>query len=327
MEIRNFVKRCLEDPSGYIKPLIIDPMHTLGTGLMNPSVYIHNNTLLCNIRHTNYTLYHSECKQFHHYWGPLQYVHPENDCTLTTVNYLAELSWNMDIVSVKKIDTSELDVKPIWDFVGLEDIRLFSWNNTLYGSGVRRDTTTNGTGRMELSELQIQQHTVKEVSRWRIPAPGDNLSYCEKNWMPVLDKPWHYIKWTNPTEVVQVNPVKNTCETVVLNESTYIPGYSDFRGGSQVIPWRGNYIALIHEVRLFNSELFRKDGKYYHRFIMWDRNFNLLKIGKLFNFIDADIEFCCGLAHKDDMFYATFGFQDNAAYILRFNEHILTEML
>jgi len=46
---------------------------------------------------------------------------------------------------------------------------------------------------MELSEIEITDTEVKEISRLRIEAPDVN-SYCEKNWMPILDMPYHYIK-------------------------------------------------------------------------------------------------------------------------------------
>ena len=198
------------DAGGSIHPLIIPAEKTNGTGLMNPSIYIDNGTLMCNIRHVNYTLYHSENKKFQHRYGPLQYLHPENDRHLRTWNYLATLNPDLSIKKILNIDTKKLDVEPIWEFVGLEDGRLFRWDNKLYLSGVRRDTTTNGQGRMELSELNIRFDDVKEVKRTRIPAPGTNDSYCEKNWMPIIDQPYHYVKWTNPTEVVRYDIDTNT---------------------------------------------------------------------------------------------------------------------
>ena len=325
MEISNLVNYCLKN-NGVIKPLLIDPQSTNGTGLMNPSVFIDNGKILCNVRHVNYTLFHSEEKKFHHFWGPLQYIHPENDCTLTTVNYLCELNESLDIIKTHKIDTDMLDVEPLWEFIGLEDVRLFRWENKLYGSGVRRDTTTNGQGRMELSELEMTDNSIKEISRWRIPAPGENNSYCEKNWMPILDLPYHYIKWSNPTEVVRVDPIEKTCITVHISEST-IPNLCDFRGGSQVISWNGYYLAIIHEVRLFNSELGRKDGRYYHRFVVWDKNFNIVTFSELFDFLEGDIEFCCGLALHNNNFLVSFGFQDNVAFILSFPESLLYNLV
>ena len=41
----------------------------------------------------------------------------------------------------------------------LEDARLIKWLNKYYLSGVRRDTTPNGVGRMELSEIEIDEDT------------------------------------------------------------------------------------------------------------------------------------------------------------------------
>lgn len=327
MQLLNLVKLALQN-NGKIVPLIIDSSLTNGTGLMNPSIFINNDgSILCNIRHVNYTLFHSEGKIFHHVYGPLQYIHAENDLTLTTTNFLCHLNDNLDIERVDKINTTKLDVPPIWNFVGLEDVRLVNWDNKLFGSGVRRDTTIDGVGRIELSEYEILDDSINEISRLRIPAPGQNNSYCEKNWMPILDKPFHYVKWTNPTEVVKVDYLNKTCETIKTETEKKFPDVSDFRGGSQVLSWNGYYIAVIHEVRLFNTELGRKDGRYYHRFILWDKDFNLIKISELFEFLGGHVEFCCGMAFLNGEFLISFGFQDNAAFVLKVPETIVANLL
>ena len=326
MHISNLVKHALAN-GGRIVPLLLDPALTKGTGLMNPSIYIDGDQILCNVRHVNYTLFHSEGKKFHHFYGPLQYIHPENDCTLTTTNYLCHLDEALNITRTDKIDTGAFDVPPIWEFVGMEDVRLFRWDGHLYGSGVRRDTTTNGVGRMELCEYDVTTDTVKEISRIRIPAPGADNTYCEKNWMPILDIPYHYIKWSNPTEVVKVDLNGSPTLTAHLEESRVIEGLCDFRGGSQVISWQGYYLAIIHEVRLFNSELGRKDAKYYHRFVLWDKGFNIVTFSELFDFMEGDIEFSCGLALRNSEFLVSFGFQDNAAFVLGFPESIMWDLL
>lgn len=314
----NLVKLALEN-GGSIHPLIISSELTNGLGLMNPSVYIHQNKILVNLRSVNYTFYHSEKKLFQHAWGPLTYVHPENDMHLRTENYCLELNNNYEITRYNKIDTSQFDTyQPQWDFVGLEDARLFSWNNKLYISGVRRDLDTIGTGRMELCEIEIHEDSVKEVSRFRIPTPVDPNSYCEKNWMPILDKPYHYVKWSNPTEVVKVDPENQTCDQVSLSQPIQLP--RDLRGGSQVISWNDHYLALTHEVELFQSEVGRKDAIYHHRFILWDKNFNIVRYSREFNFMDGHVEFCTGIAIQDNHFLMTFGFQDNAAYLLKVSQ-------
>jgi hypothetical protein len=312
---KNFV-RCSINKGGEIAPLIIPSELTNGTGLMNPSVMVKDGKIIVIVRHVNYTFYHSERKLFQHPYGPLTYIHPENDVHLRTLNWYCELSDNLDIEKFFKIDTSKFDTyDPLWDFVGLEDARIINWDKKLFISGVRRDTTTNGQGRMELSEIEVYNNEVKEVNRTRIELSTNLDSYCEKNWMPILDMPFHYIKWSNPTELVNIDISKALSKTV--NVSKDIPLPRDLRGGSQVLPFEDGYFAITHEVDLFSSEVGRKDAIYYHRFVVWDKNFNIIKVTPEFNFMNADVEFCIGLAEHKDSYLITFGFQDNAAYILK----------
>ena len=314
----NFAKYVL-DSGGSVHPLIIPASETGGTGLMNPSIFLDNNQPTLVLRHVNYTFYHSEAKLFQHPWGPLTYLHPENDMHLRTTNVYCEINEQDEIGNYCKIDTSKFDTyEPQWDFVGLEDARLFRWDEKLYISGVRRDTTTNGQGRMELSEIIKDGDTVKEVSRLRIQPPKDPNSYCEKNWMPVLHMPYHYIKWTNPTELVRVNPLTGVSYTEYLGNQIDLP--RDIRGGTQVIRWRGYNIALTHEVDLFKSKVGRKDGVYRHRFIVWDDNWNIVKHTTDFSIMNAHVEFAVGMCIHNNDILISFGFQDNAAYLLRIPE-------
>ena len=303
--------------NGSIHPLIIPSDLTQGTGLMNPSILNDNGKLILNLRHVNYTFYHSEKKTFQHQWGPLTYLHPENDLHLRTTNWFCELDDSLNITSYKKIDTSKFDTyEPMWDFVGLEDARLVRWNDKLYVTGVRRDTTTNGQGRMELSEIEVTDDAVTEINRYRIQPPKDPNSYCEKNWMPILDNEMTFVKWSNPTEVVKAD--LDTLSTTVTHNTQYIQLGSDLRGGSQVIAFGNDHnIAIVHEVDLFASEVGRKDAVYRHRFVVWDKNWNIVKITKDFSIMNGHVEFAVGMCHWGDDVLITFGFQDNAAYILR----------
>jgi hypothetical protein len=312
-----FVKYALKN-NGSIAPLLIPHQDLIGPGLTNPSVIVIDNKIFVNLRNINYTLYHSEKKKYEHVWGPLVYIHPENELKLKTTNVFCELNEDLSIKSYTQIDTSKLDVEPLWEFVGLEDCRLIRWDEKLYLCGVRRDTTTNGQGRMELSELHIDGPNVSEISRARIPAPGENSSYCEKNWMPIRSEPYKFVKWSNPTEVVKVDINELTCESI--HHGNHIPGYKDWRGGSQVISWGDYYVCLIHETNLFQSEAGRKDAIYRHRFVVWDKDWNLISFSKEFSFMNADIEFAVGMDLYKDDFLITFGYQDNAAYILKIPE-------
>jgi hypothetical protein len=197
----------------------------------------------------------------------------------------------------------------------LEDARLVHWNGEYYITGVRRDTTTNGQGRMELSKLSITENDVTEVSRVRIQPPIDPNSYCEKNWMPFIDKPFTYVKWTNPTEIVEV---ENESSKRIHLENTTENLPRDIRGGSQVVSIGDYYVALTHEVDLTKDKHGRKDGHYWHRFVVWNSNYEMVKVSKEFTFMSGHIEFGIGMdKYGENDVLITFGFTDNSAYILK----------
>jgi len=301
------------------------PLAIPGTfGGMNPSVFIDpDGDILVNVRVVNYILYHSENEQrFPSRWGPLAYLHPEKDQRLVTENYVVRLNSNLEITDCAKVEMLELH-QPIWEFVGLEDARLVYWDD-YYLIGVRRDTTNNGVGRMEKSKVSINKDTwtIKEIFRERIEVPSQ--SYCEKNWMPIVDKPFHFVKWHSPIEVMKAEGTM--AQQVALKQG--IQPEKDQRGGSQLIRWGSVYIAITHEVDLFKNYLQQKDGIYRHRLCVYDDDLNLVGISpESFSFLDGRIEFCVGAAEYEGDLLVSFGFQDNAAFVLRVPRAIVEDMI
>jgi hypothetical protein len=324
----NLVQKSVSQ-GGKLAPLILPHDLTSGMGLMNPSIFIDDDgDILVNIRHVNYTLYHSEGDQrFFSPWGPLSYLHPEKDQRLVTTNYLCRLDKDYNIINYTKVDYSKFDVPPIWEFVGEEDCRITQWDGNYYLIGVRRDTTPNGQGRMEYSKIELDKTnwTAKEVQRVRIPPPIDVNSYCEKNWMPILDMPYHFVKWAMPTEIVKANPDKSECEQV-LTKST--PSVSiDQRGGTNIVSWGDYYIAFTHEVKLWRNYLNQKDSIYRHRMIVWDKEFNFVGLSNSFAFLDTPIEFCVGAAVRNGKLLLSFGVQDNAAFVLEVPKKVVNGLV
>ena len=321
----NLVQKSVQH-GGKLAPLVISEGLTSGTGLMNPSIFIDSDgDILVNLRHVNYTLYHAEGEQrFPSRWGPLGYLHPEKDQRLVTENYLCRLNSSLVMTDYTKVEMLALHT-PIWEFVGLEDARLVQWDNEYCLIGVRRDTTTNGIGRMEKTIIELDKNawTAKEVKRTRIPAPEPDTSYCEKNWVPIIDRPNQFIKWTSPVEVVEL--VEEKCKQVSLRQG--IKPNKDQRGSSQVIRWGNVYISITHEVDLFKNYLGQKDGLYRHRLCVWDDQLNLVGLGNPFSFLDGQIEFCVGAAIYEGDLLISFGFQDNAAFVLRTPGAIVEDLI
>ena len=324
----NLVQRAVSQ-GGKLAPIVISDGLTAGTGLMNPSVFVDDDgDILVNLRHVNYTLFHSENKQkYPSPWGPLSYLHPEKDQRLVTENYLCRLNSDLVMTDHAHVEMLELH-EPIWEFVGLEDARLMQWDGQYFLVGVRRDTTTTGVGRMEYTWIDIDKKnwTVKETHRVRIPAPAPDASYCEKNWYPILDRPYNFVKWTSPTEIIKADPNTPDCEQVSLTDG--LPTFKDQRGGSQIINWGDYKICVTHEVDLFKNYLNQKDGIYKHRLIVWDNDMKMIGVSpEAFTFLDGRIEFCVGAAQYGEDLLISFGFQDNAAFVLRTPKAMVDEMI
>lgn len=323
----NLVRRAVSQ-GGRLAPLIVNHSLPDNTGIMNPSVFVDDDgDILVNLRLVNYTLYISEGNQrFFSPWGPLTYLHPERDQRLVTVNYLCRLDKDLNIINSTQVEMLSLHT-PIWEFHGLEDARVVRWDDDLYMIGVRRDTTPNGQGRMEYSKIELDKDawTAKEVSRVRMPSTGDDSSYCDKNYMPVLDDPYYFVKWTMPTEVVWSNPNKPETKQSKVKETP--PSPIDQRGGSHVVKWGDYYIAFTHEVKLWRNYLNQKDSIYRHRLVVWDKDFNFVGLSKEFAFLDTRIEFCVGAAILGENLLVSFGVQDNCAFILEVPKNVVNEII
>jgi len=325
----NLVKYIL-DNDGLIQPIYIDYKDAKGTGLCNGSLLYVNDTLHLILRNVEYTLHQCQKNKKYQstYEGALSYYHRDDVLKLITNNFYCVLDEEtLKIKDYKKIDTSKLDTEPIWTFVGLEDARLVYWDNKYYGVGVRRDCNTTGQGRMEFSGLDIQDDNVYEVTRNRIEVENKD-SYCEKNWMPIKDKPFHFVKWTNPTEIVVVDISKNTSRQIYLStEVKDLP--FDLRGGSQLIKWYDDtYLAVVHECHFTPNDVNGfKDGVYTHRFVIWNNDWSLKYISQSFNFMTADVEFCIGLEEINDDVVIVFGFQDNGCYAVKVSKKNLNILI
>jgi hypothetical protein len=323
----NLVHRSVSN-GGRLAPLVIRHNEPDNTGIMNPSIFIDDDgDILINIRVVNYTLYISENEErFFSPWGPLTYLHPEKDQKLKTVNYFCRLDQDLNVINTTQVEMMNLHT-PIWEFHGLEDARVVRWDGDLYLMGVRRDTTPNGQGRMEYSRIELDKDnwTVKEVSRVRMPSTGDDSSYCDKNYMPIIDQPYHLVKWTMPTEIVWSNPNKPETKQTLLKQTP--PSLLDQRGGSHVIRWGKYYIAITHEVRLWRNYLNQKDSIYRHRLVVWDSEFNFKGLSKEFSFMDVKIEFCVGLAAFNGDALISFSVADNAAFVLQTPKSVIDELI
>lgn len=279
----------------------------------NPSIFWDEETgrFLMNQRTVSYFI-HSSKDNFDS-WGPLHYIiQAERYNWLETVNHMGVSSNPLEGFNFKEIKMKER--KHQWEFHGLEDIRVVRWNGILYGIGVRRDDNPTGRGRMELCELDEDFNEVKSVKMKAV----DENTYCVKNWMPITDMPYHFIDTANPLRIVKADPVTGDVEVVVEKPKQPIfQGFDMPRGSSHCIPFRDGHLCMVHTCQMYYTGNKRKYARYLHAFVYFNRDWDIEKVSPLFSFNDFLVEFCCGMAMKDDDMYISFAVEDNMSYVLK----------
>lgn len=195
---------------------------------------------------------------------------------------------------------------------GFEDARLVKWKNNIYLSATLCDYNTGGMGRIALVKLDNRYN---EVDHYLLEGTCNDCTRVEKNYQPIIDKPFTFI--------VSNDPVVVSRYSIFDLKPTYLKGKSGmcigtamlgaYRGSSQVVPYKEGYISIVH-----HSE---KDGKsqhhYFHHVVQYDKDFNIIRISKPYKFEGQPVEFCCGMTIKDDFAYITYSVMDKDASVMR----------
>ena len=299
----NLIEYCMDKDDNaeirYIQPFEQD---SLFPSTANPSIVYDEkrNCFWLNIRKTSYTL-HTTNKDYNPggHWGDLIYsIRSDRGSKLETKNAIARMNDPMSSPFEYKY-IKEKEREHIWDFQGNEDVRLAIWNDDLYETYIIRDDNPNGVSRVHYSKLNIE--TMEEEDKTRLPGMNDDTSYCEKNWMPVADRPFEFVKQADP-------------------EHKFLKDFDMMRGSSQLVPYFEGYVSIVHTCQMWYSPNGRKSARYLHAFAYFNKDLKLQDISPLFSFMDRPVEFCCGMTRKGDNFYITFSIQDNISFILKTNE-------
>lgn len=186
---------------------------------------------------------------------------------------------------------------------GLEDCRMIEYNDELYVSATSYEHHSKEMPQIMLSTLN------KEDGYQLIDTTHmDYKSHeCQKNWTPFEYKgKMCFLYSIDPVCVLEYNcdaksltPIINKQHKKVKNNHLFL------RGSTPPIRWSmqhndegttDGYIIASHEV-VFKSNNTRI---YFHRFIFFDSDMNIVKMSYPFSFWDVGIEFTLGMAHDDE---------------------------
>ena len=273
---------------------------------LNPSIATApSGHIYCVIRTVNYTIDAAGRYLIRSTNGEANSTNP-----IDTRNFLARLRLSdFEIQSVSEIVWNR--PPPAFDLVtGMEDMRLSANGHILTVNACVREENTQGWCRQVQAEIRsgagneyvVSHHTMMHHDRH------------EKNWMPIQGRNEY---------VYQLDRIVNDLGKTVKECAVDI-NIDRISGGSQLIPFFGGLLAVVHEAS------FRPDNgqRYYqHRFALFDKEGNFGRLSLPFYLHDKQIEFVAGLCWGNGKLLVSYGIRDEEAWVAELDAHDVMGML
>lgn len=230
-----------------------------------------------------------------------------------TKNYLVHCDQDFKVLSQKEIIENLPRQKfRWWNAEGIEDCRLFEFENGLWATCTTCDTNPTGNRQMALCKFADAGSGETVNVEKLIPLVGPNPHRCEKNWLPIIrDNALQLIYSYDPFVVYKPDMDTGVSETV----ENYIPDhdFSQFRGSAAPIAFEDGYLMLVHET----IPLPDYERRYTHRFVYMDKDLHITKVSRPFIFRHSGVEFCCGMVidHSGTKLVMPIGIEDQEAFL------------
>jgi predicted GH43/DUF377 family glycosyl hydrolase len=275
----------------------VEPVYD-GWTAFNPTILMYAGGLVGIVRSSNYRIVDH------------QYVMPESDAgAIRTENILVRFDHDYRVVVQRHIVAPEYHTTG-YPVHGLEDCRLWKSPTGVHVSATIRDAApwTDGRCRIATADLDLRTATLSNL----VVLDGITTQEHEKNWMPIEGRGGWLYAASHDGHVVTVESHPEVAGGwQMLRRSPAPPIASRFRGGSQLIPWRGGYLGLVHEVAYVGRQ-----RVYEHRLAWFDDRLRLTRLSPWFAFREPRaIEFAAGLAVHGDRLVASYGVRDEEAWL------------
>jgi mannosyltransferase OCH1-like enzyme len=259
----------------------------------NPSIIKHPtklNTYILNIRWVNYIV---------------------NMSVLTNIslNSRFELNYNFEKVSDEIFLEESIDKNIL--FNGMEDIRLFNYNNKLYYVGSIYDNIRKVISiSSNIYNYDISKYTINKKIIYPNFYNLDKIYKYEKNWgfFNYNNKLAVVYSWY-PIIISEIDYEKNILN--IIDYKYNIPEYFKETSGSTPGYTINNEIwFVLHKVQIGDN-----NRNYQDFFAVFDLDMNLLRYSELFKYDDVMIQFCVGLIIEPDRIILSYGTMDNTCNV------------
>ena len=275
------------------------PPHTLGWTRHNPTIAADPDTdgYLAIVRSSNWN--HDDGD-----YRPIDADgHHRSENTVIGLDAELSMTWHA------RLDATIGQQRPAKFIVeGYEDLRLFRAGSRWMATASVRDRRGDGLARVVLLRLDLRPGRPRVVDERVLPSSAPRN---EKNWVALPDSTDAILAvygW-NPLSVVSLARPEAPVATQPL-----LPMSESLRGGTPFVDvGEGLTLGVVHDIS------FGAAGRrtYLHRFVALDGQHRLAAISVPFGFRTIGIEYCAGLAVKDDLVTLSFGFEEREAWMVQ----------
>ena len=272
---------------------------------------IHDNFLPSSASHICYKGHHLLNTRYVNYLiredGSYHYLDPESN--IVTKNFISLLNKRFIPNSYVLMNDESIDLTQTeypngscCNIIGLEDIRLYEYNNKLRFIATNRNFAPINNNRMIIGDYNIE--TLKYDNCEIIDSP--NNAIYEKNWIPIITKNIldtldsttveYFIYSWYPMEICKINPETKQLESVKEYYNTITaPNFNRVRGSSIFIDVGDYLLGVVH----FSDDIVPRN--YYHMLVALNKTTLCpIKYSQPFCFQHIGIEFCIGFWKQDN---------------------------
>jgi len=163
--------------------------------------------------------------------------------------------------------------------LGIEDIRLFYYNSSIYYSACFYTSNTYNQMICGKYDDPIEKHTIRTLHTAR---HEKNWSYVEYKGELCMVYTWYPL---------QIGKIDFTTDLLHIIEEKQLPDvFTNVRGSTPSYRWKDEIWFIVHTTSIIGP-----CRKYHHRFVVFDTDMNLLRYSEPFKFENRSVEFCLGL--------------------------------
>jgi hypothetical protein len=183
--------------------------------------------------------------------------------------------------------------------IGIEDIKMFNFNNSIYISGTCQ--SMKNTNRINI--LGEYDYISNKIINFKYMNVKFNKQKIEKNWV-------YFKNFNNELKIIykwyplQICDIKN--DELILSNNIQMPNDFLYVRGSSCGIWFNDEIWFICHI---NENAYLRN--YFHLFVVFDTQMNLKKYSNKFKFNNYMIEFCIGLEIINDKLVICYSLNDN----------------